>query len=63
MITGRSLISDKVQDLLAFEAMASEIYKEALKCPESRKYAETLTAILNDELAHIKLVKRILEHI
>lgn len=63
MMHDRFLLSDKVQDLLALEAMASEIYKEALKCPESRKHAESLTAILNDELAHIELVKRILERI
>ena len=42
MMHDRFLLSDKVQDLLALEAMASEIYREALKCPESRKYAESL---------------------
>lgn len=63
MICSRSLISDKVQDLLALEVMAHELYEEALKYPESRKYAQILTEIMNDEASHINLVKKILDRI
>jgi len=55
------MIQEKALDLLALESRASELYKEALGYPESAKYRDTLTVIMNDELRHIKLVKRILE--
>jgi len=60
MIT-RPAISDKIEDLLALEVMAAELYEEALKYPESQKYQENLPRIMSDELEHIKLVRRILE--
>ena len=63
MIGSRSVISDKLQDLLALEVMARELYEEALRYPESRKYAEILTLIMNDEMVHIDLVKKILDRI
>jgi rubrerythrin len=63
VISSRSIISDKLQDLLALEVMAHELYEEALRYPESRKYAEILTLIMNDEMAHINLVKKILDRI
>ena len=60
-MVSRSMILDKVQDLLALEVMASELYKQALQHSESRKYEEALTAVMNDELRHIELVREILD--
>lgn len=60
-MSSRSLIHEKTLDLLALESRTSELYKEALEYPESVRYRETLTAIMNDELKHIKLAKEILQ--
>ena len=57
----RSMIYEKIQDLLTLEASAAEIYKDALEYPESNEYIGVLTRIMNDELEHIQLVRRILE--
>jgi bacterioferritin (cytochrome b1) len=61
MITSKSTVVDKIQDLLALEIAASEIYKKVLKDPASKKYQETLSTIMNDELSHIELVKGMLK--
>lgn len=61
MMISREMIIDKVQDLLALEVMASDIYKQALQHPESKKYRDALTALMNDELRHVKLVTEILD--
>jgi len=60
-LISRSMIQEKALDLLALESRARELYMEALEYPESAKYRDNLTAIMNDELKHIELVKRILE--
>jgi len=54
------MIYEKVGDLLTLEGRAFELYKESLQCPESAKYKDKLTSIMNDELRHMELAKRIL---
>jgi len=61
IMASREMIIDKVQDLLALEVMVSDIYKQALQHPESKKHQDALTALMNDELRHIRLVTEILD--
>jgi len=60
-VISRSIIYEKTQDLLSLETIAAKSYKETLEYPESAKYKDALTKMMNDELRHFKLVKRILE--
>jgi rubrerythrin len=55
------MIAEKLRDLLILEARANELYKEALRYPEARAYEQTINEIADDEMEHVKLVKRILE--
>lgn len=57
----RDMIYEKVGDLLTLEGRAFELYKGSLQYPESAKYKDKLTKIMNDELRHMELVKRILK--
>jgi bacterioferritin (cytochrome b1) len=57
----RSIVYEKVQDLLILEVRASELYKEAFNYPESAKYRDLLSEIMNEELEHFDRLKRVIE--
>ncbi|MEM2882002.1 MAG: hypothetical protein QXL35_01970 [Candidatus Bathyarchaeia archaeon] len=58
---GKDVIREKIGDLLILEGRAFEMYKASLRLPESAKYRDALTKMMNDELRHMELVKGILE--
>ncbi len=57
----RAMIYEKIGDLLTMEGRAFELYKGSLQYPESAKYGDKLNKIMNDELRHMDLVKRIMK--
>ena len=55
------MIYEKIQDLLVLESRARELYEHLLEYPESTKYRNKLSKIINDEIEHSNEVRRILD--
>ncbi len=55
-MTGREAIKDKVQDLLALEVIARDLFAGLLAFPAGARFERELSRLKQDEERHIALV-------